>query len=254
MTRYALLLAVLVLAGPGLASEPAGYQPVKIVDFPTAGLYEKSQYGVDMDLYADGGLLAKVGVGLTSFLNFGISYGGVGFIGSGDLDMNPRPEVNIRVRIHNENLTTPAIALGFDSQGHGRYMDKAERYLAKSRGFYGVASKNWELLGPFSLHGGLSYSLENKTDHDPTLFMGFTKSFAGLVELAGEYDFGINDNQGPASLTERHGFLNLSIGWRVREDLSLSLVVRDIATIQKVGVEDARKWNRGIGFSYRARL
>jgi hypothetical protein len=254
LTKVAAVLAVLVLAGPSLASQPAGFQPLRIVDFPTAGLYDRGEYGIDLDVYSDGGLLVGMGVGFAGFLSFGITYGGVGFIGSGDLDMNPRPEVNLRARVYNEGLVMPAIALGFDSQGYGKFMDKQERYLAKSRGFYAVASKNWDLAGPLSLHGGLSYSLENKTDHDPTIFLGLIKSFAGVVELAAEFDLAANDNQGPASLAEKRGYFNASIAWCLREKFSLALDVRDIATTGKAGAGSARKWNRGLSISYRARL
>jgi hypothetical protein len=168
--------------------------------------------------------------------------------------MNPRPEVNIRARVYNENLVMPAIAVGFDSQGYGKYVDKEERYLVKSRGFYAVASKNWDIVGPLSLHGGLSYSLENKTDHDPTVFLGFIKSFANLIEVAAEFDLALNDNQGPKTIVEKRGYLNASIAWCLNEKFSLAFDIRDIATTEEVDMEDARKWNRGLSISYRARL
>lgn len=255
MTKQAAVLAFLAaLAISGPASPAFGYQPLKIVDFPTAGLYEKGEYGVDLDLYSDGGLLVGAGVGFTSFLSFGITYGGIGFIGSGGLHMNPRPEVNVRARILNEDLTMPAIALGFDSQGYGRYFDREERYLVKSRGLYAVASKNWDLVGPFSLHGGLSYSLENDTDHDPTIFLGVIKTFAGVVELAAEFDLASNDNQGPANIVQKRGYLNVAVAWYINESLSLSFDVRDIAAKESADARDVRKWNRGLSITYRARL
>jgi len=101
------------------------------------------------------------------------------------------------------DVAMPAIAVGFDSQGYGRFFHKEERYLVKSRGFYAVASKNWELLGPLSLHGGVSYSLENKTDHNPTAFVGFIKSLANVIQVAAEFDLASNDNQGPANIVEK---------------------------------------------------
>ena len=254
LARCAAILAILVLAGPGLAAQPAGYQPLKIIDFPTAGLYAKGEYGIDLDAYSDGGLLIGVGVGFTSFLGFGITYGGVGFIGSADLDMNPRPEVNIRARVYEEGLVMPAIAVGFDSQGYGKFLDKEERYLVKSRGFYAVGSKNWDLGGPLSLHGGLSYSLENDTDHDPTLFLGCIKLFANVVEVAAEFDLAMNDNEGPETIVEKRGYLNVAIAWRVSDRLSVAFDVRDLVTAKKAEAEDARKVNRGLSLSYRGRL
>jgi hypothetical protein len=109
-------------------------------------------------------------------------------------------------------------------------------------------------VGPLSLHGGLSYSLENKTDHDPTVFVGFIKSFASLIEVAAEFDLALNDNQGPKTIVEKRGYLNASIAWCLNEKFSLAFDVRDIATTEKVAMEDAREWNRGLSISYRARL
>jgi hypothetical protein len=250
---FAVLVVACLWATPGRTA-----QPLKIVDFPTAGLYARGEYGFDMDLYSDGGLLFGVGVGIARYVSFGISFGGIKFIGSGDPEMNPRPEANVRVRVLDEDLYMPAIAVGFDSQGIGKYFDRQERYLVKSRGFYAVASKNWDLLGPLSLHGGLSYSLENKVDDDPTLYVGLIKTFADMAEIAVEFDVAANDNRTDATIVEHRGFLNASVGWHVNENLSLSFKVRDIATKDTIDpsgeLQDERRWNRGFCVTYRAQL
>lgn len=255
-----LLAPALAAAVVCLWANPASpAQPLKVVDFPTAGLYTRGEYGFDMDLYADGGLLFGVGVGIARFVSFGISYGGIKFIGSGDPDMNPRPEVNVRVRVLEEDVALPAVAVGFDSQGYGRYFDDKdkygeERYLVKSRGFYVVASKNWDVLGPFSLHGGISYSLENEVDNDPTVFVGLIKTFQETAEVALEMDLAVNDTRGRESIVERRPYLNASVAWQVSEDFTLAFKVRDIVTKDKPGDTDERKWNRGFCLSYRAQL
>ena len=252
-------IMVCASARTGSASEP-----LTIVDFPTAGLYQRGEYGIAIDVYSKGGLLAGLGVGFSRFLSFGITYGGVNVIGSGDPKMNPRPEVNIRVRILEETVAMPAVAIGFDSQGYGKYgkyhgdsthsSDFEERYLVKSRGVYAVASKNWELAGPFSLHGGISYSLENKNDHDATIFVGVIKSLAGVIDLSAEFDFASNDNEGPITIVERRGYLNASVAWYMSENLRLAFEVRDLAAKGRAGIKDARKWNRGLSISYRGRI
>ena len=255
LTKQAAVLAFLAAtAALWPVSQVSAHQPLKIVDFPTAGLPEKGQYGVDLDLYSDGGLLAGLEVGFFSFLSFGISYGGIGFIGTGDMDMNPRPEVNARVRILNEDIVMPAIAVGFDSQGYGRFYDDAERYLVKSRGLYAVASKNWDLAGPFSLHGGVSYSFEDSGDRDPTVFLGAIKTFANLVEFSAEFDVAANDNEGSADIVESRPYVNASIAWYVHDNFSLALDFRDIASSSKKDSEGGRKWNRGLSLTYRAEI
>ena len=250
--------ATCVWANPG---SPA--QPLRIVDFPTAGLYARGEYGFDMDLYGDGGLLFGVGVGIARLVSFGVSYGGIKFIGSGTPHMNPRPEVNIRVRVLEETLDLPAIALGFDSQGYGRYFEdddfdeaetyREERYLVKSRGIYAVASKNWDVMGPFSLHGGVSYSLENEIDNDPTVYLGLIKTFEGTVEFGAEMDLAINDTRGNDAIVEERPYLNLSVAWQVTDDFALAFKMRDLVTEERDGV-DERRWNRGFCLSYRGQL
>jgi hypothetical protein len=229
----------------GLAS-----QPLRIVDFPTAGLRPRGGFEIEADMYSDGGVLLSLGVGFTRYFSFGISYGGLKVIGSGDPDMNPRPEVNVRARLLEETLVMPAVAIGFDSQGYGSYFDAEDRYLVKSRGVYAVASKNWEFLGPLSLHGGVSYSLENEADNDLTVFAGVIKSFSGFLDIRAEYDFATNDNEGTSIIVEDRGYLNASVVWHVNETFSLSIEVRDIASDGEVDFDDSRKWNRGLSIVY----
>jgi hypothetical protein len=233
---------------------------MRIVDLPTAGLLPRGGFRIETDLYSDGGLLLTLGVGFARYFSFGISYGGANIIGSDDPEMNPEPAVFAKARLIEETLVMPAVAVGFDSQGYGEYLDDEERYgekryLVKSRGIFAVASKNWELVGPLSLHGGISYSLEDDQDGDPTLFVGLIKSFGSFLDVRGEYDFAYNDNEGECEIIENRGYLNAAVVWHVNENFSLSLEVRDIASESRTecdGVEitDHREWNRGLSIVY----
>jgi hypothetical protein len=237
-------------AGPAAVNS----QPRNMVDLPTAGLPPRAGFYVDSDIYSDGGVLVSLGVGFARYFSFGISYGGLGVIGSGDPNMNPEPGVHLKARILDESFVMPAVAIGFDSQGRGPFIDAEDRYLVKSRGIYAVASKNWEFLGPISLHGGISYSLEKEDDSDPTLFVGLIKSFSGFLDFTAEYDFGLNDNEGDEFYIEKRGFLNASVVWHINENFSIAMEVRDIVTEDKVDVEDLREWNRGLSLEYRGLL
>jgi hypothetical protein len=260
MFAIAAVLALYATAGAQMESSLGGdaaahsLQPRNIVDLPTAGLPPRAGFYVESDVYSDGAMLVSLGVGFARYFSFGISYGGLRVLGSGDPDMNPEPGVNVKARLIDETFVMPAVAIGFDSQGRGPYVDGEERYLVKSRGIYAVASKNWDLLGPISLHGGISYSLEKEDDSDPTLFLGVIKSFSGFLDVTGEYDFALNDNEGEGPFVENRGFLNASLVWHLNENFSLALEVRDIATEDRVDVEDLREWNRGLSIVYRGML
>jgi hypothetical protein len=207
-------------------------------------------------VYGGGGVLSVLNVGFADFLFFGVSYGGGNLIGTGSVEMNPRPEVNARVRIIQETLMVPAIALGFDSQGLGAYVDSLDRYQQKSRGLYAVASKNWDLLGPFSLHGGVNYSFEGRQyDSDLNVFIGLLKVF-GPVDIAAEYDFAFNDNEAKDATykPENHGYLNFAIGWNVNESFRLAFEARDVLSgrLDEGEVGRWREWHRGLKLEYRS--
>ncbi len=238
----------------GTYDVPLSLQPRYMVDFPTAGLPPKGGFYVDADIYGEGGVLFYLGVGFARYFSFGISYGGLRIIGSGDPQMNPQPGVQLKARIVEESFVVPAIALGFDSQGRGAYLDSLDKYLIKSRGIYAVASKNWDLLGPFSLHGGLSYSLESDDNNSATIFLGAIKTFGGFLDLRGEYDFAINDSWADNPHISDEGLLNMSVVWHVNPSFSIGLEVRDILSGNKVDFDDLREWNRGLSIEYRGIL
>jgi hypothetical protein len=274
---------VLLVIGPQVFGQPTdmgvagplrlGTQPLKMVDLPTAGMLPRGAFEIETDVYSDGAVLIRLGVGLAHYFSFGISYGGQNVIGSGDPLMNPEPAVNVKARLVEESLVMPAIAVGFDSQGYGQFFDEGkadgtdvgeERYLVKSRGIYAVVSKNWDLLGPLSLHGGLSYSLEDEKDNDPTGFVGVIKSFADFLDIRAEYDFAFNDNEGSWEIVENRGYFNASAVWHVNENFSMAIEIRDMATADRgelrivdpdnpdetADLEDLRKWNRGLSITF----
>jgi hypothetical protein len=231
-----------------------------MVDFPTAGLLPRGAFRVETDVYSQGGVLLSLSVGFARYFTFGISYGGSNVIGSDDPIMNPEPAVHLKARLIDESVLLPAVAIGFDSQGYGEFLDNEDRYgeqryLVKSRGVFAVASKNWEFIGPLSLHGGLSYSLENDQDNDVTIFIGLIKTFGEFLDVRAEYDFAYNDNEGECELIENRGYLNASLVWHVNENFSLSLEARDIATDSRtecdgIEIDDLREWNRGLSIAF----
>ena len=86
-------------------------------------------------------------LGIMDYLTAGISYGGMNMLGSGEIDPYPRPYMQIRFRITNGDIYMPAISVGYDDQGQGRYYEEGviegidgtsrnwDRFRVKAKGF-----------------------------------------------------------------------------------------------------------------------
>jgi hypothetical protein len=233
----AALLIALLLAGHALAQgssgEKATFEPRFLIDMPTAGMLPHNTLALDLDFYHTGGLLVGFSIGLFDRLDAGLSYGGVGIIGTESPAWNNSPGFHLKVRLIEESILLPAIALGFDSQGKEEYVDPPGRYVIKSRGIYAVASKNYSAMGSLSLHGGVNYSLERGDDDtDPDFFVGIEKTIGAAVSAVGEYDLGLNDTNADA-LGRGRGYLNVGVRASLGKGLTLCLNLKDLLRNQQ---------------------
>ncbi|UCE19920.1 MAG: hypothetical protein JSV84_06135 [Gemmatimonadota bacterium] len=231
MKRALLALHILWLVGRPLWAQDVSHVELRhLVDSPTAGLLSQWTYACDLRVFPNGGVLAKVSVGLLSRFSAGLSYGGLNIIGQGELNWNPRIEFQARVRVVDEGFFRPALACGFDSQGYGCYDEGLERYQIKSKGVYAVLSKSFWLLGPLGLHGGANYSFEDRDkDDDISFFAGVDKDLlAGFVLLA-EYDFALNDNREDGVYGAGGGYVNAGLRWTFAKKLSLEFDFKNLA-------------------------
>jgi hypothetical protein len=195
---------------------------------PTAGMLEKGQLGIDADFYQEGGVLFAFSYGIFDRLSVGLSYGGSGLIGSGSPVMNEIPGVMIKVRVLDEALLLPALALGFDSQGRDGYLKPLNRYLTKSPGLFAVVSKNYSVLGYLSLHAGLNYTLERGDgDRDVNGYFGAEKTVGPFLSLFVEYNLGLNDNNASA-IGRGRGYLNGAINVSVGGGLTIGIHLKDL--------------------------
>ncbi len=222
-----------LLMAQGYAGDQATHEPTMLIDKPTAGMLKRAQYAVNGVFFQRGGVLMGVSVGLIDAFSFGISYGGTNIIGSNKVGMNPAPGVKAKLRLFDESITMPAMAIGFDSQGKEPYVDSLSRYLLKSPGFYYVASKNYSFAGNFSVHGGISYGIEHGDgDKDLNMFIGVEKSLGSLVSLLVEYDFGLNDDHHRA-LGQGSGYFNLGLRLSAGKGFVLGFDLKDVMRNQK---------------------
>ena len=231
----ALVMLSTIVFGQSNAGGSATIEPTMIIDKPTAGMLHRGNYYFSANFFEQGGVLAGVSVGLLDRFNFGISYGGTNVLGANKPEMNPYPGVNVRLRVLDESTIAPAVAVGFDWQGKGPYIDSLKRYTIKSTGFYAVASQNYAFAGNLSLHVGMNLSTERDDgDRDVDAFVGAEKSLGKDISLLAEYDFGFNDNSANAIGRDRgRGYFNLGLRWSWGKGLVLGLDLKDILKNQQ---------------------
>jgi hypothetical protein len=208
--------------------------PVRqLIDLPTAGTLPRASFDGEMRVFSNGGVLVGTNIGLTNYLQLGLSYGADDIISESDPTWNPRVEFKVKLQVIAETISLPAIAIGFSSEGYGSWVDSLDRYEIKSRGFYGVASKGYiSRDGQFytGFHGGINYSLENDIDDDETLnfFAGFDAQFPNDVGILAEYDFALDDDRDTLSLGKGRGYLNAGIRWMFMERLKLEIDIKNL--------------------------
>jgi hypothetical protein len=233
---FRLIPLLLLLCAPasdlnaqGSAGSAGKLEPRALIDFPTAGMIPRGNIALDVDFYRDGGVDLACAVGVFDRLSVGLSYGGSGLIGAGSPVMNATPGFNVKLRLIEESVYVPALALGVDSQGHDGYNRSLNRYAIKSPGLYGVFSKNYAVLGFFSLHGGANYSLERSDENrNINLFAGIEKTIGPFVSFMIEYNLGSNDT-GSDALGAGKGYLNLALRCSLGGGLTLGMNFKDLA-------------------------
>ena len=214
------------------------YEQNQLVDTPTAGILQKGNVEINTKIYRDNGILIGTKIGLFSRFMFGVSYGGEQIVGNEEPNWHNRVEAEAKYRLIDESPKSPAVAVGFSSQGHGRFDESREKYDIKSKGFYGIVSRNFLLFGNLGVHGGINYSLEDtETDNDINFFVGLDKSLGNQINLLCEYDFALNDNELDEDSSrntdsdnkyEGNGFLNAGISIKVNNNFRIKLSAYDL--------------------------
>jgi len=234
------IIGLAATTAAAFAAGPAASQtmPMRtLVDIPTAHTLPRAAYDMGFRVYPEGAL-TSVNVGLKEWFTVGFAYGGQNIIGYGAPDWNPEVGFRVKLNLLEEDLSRPAVAVGYDSQGLGARRDG--RYDFKSKGFYAVASKGYDILGPAVLHGGVNYSLERRDDSDVTFFLGAEKILRPEITLVGEWDAATNDNQPNARSGKGAGYLNVGVRFLFAEGLEIQFGLRDV-------LNNARRQDAGFG-------
>ena len=127
------ILILLVILSTGILFS---YELCTLINSPTAGILQKGEASIIANLYKNNGLIIGTKVGLFPRFMFGVSYGGEQIVGNKNPVLHDRVEFNAKFRIIDEAVTYPAVAFGYDSQGHGEHQKirhQIERILSRCK-------------------------------------------------------------------------------------------------------------------------
>lgn len=191
-----------------------------LVYLQTSGIPQSGNIAVELEILPLGLLISKFEIAVSSYLSFGVSYGAANLIGSGKIEFNELPGFHAKLRFFTETRIIPSIALGFNSQGRGLFIDSLNRYELKSPGIFLAISKNFKFLGFLCFHSQINYSLKMKDDDNLNLGIGIEKTLGTSISFVAEYDFALNDNS-ERSLGNGKGYLNIGLRLAASKDLTL---------------------------------
>jgi hypothetical protein len=235
MSRFLIrpVLIVMFLLASSVLSDRAGgevLEEIYIVDSPTAGILPHGGYIMHGSIGPSSSLLFGVKIGFHDRLMLGTSFGLQNFVGRGEIEINDKPGFEVRLRIIEEEIIGPALAVGIDTQGEDIYLDGLERYERKSKGFYAVISRNYRLIRDFSLHAGANYSLEREDEEGVNFFAGAILELIPGLHILLDYNAAIDDDDADnnEARTRGRGYLDAGVRFDYRENLRIKLHFKDL--------------------------
>ena len=204
---------------------PAGAD-IQIIDSPTAATLGHGNLRWEIGVGPEGSVLTSLRVGAFEQLHFGISYGMLEVLSRGDVEPNPHPSIHVRLLLIDQ-VGIPALAIGFDGQGRGAWLEDLDRYERKSLGFHAVATQflqgnTWDVLT--AITGGVNYSLEGERESFD-LFTGISQTYGRHMSLLLDYDFNLDDR---AEFDHDRGYLDFGIQWKFGGGNHVRFLLRDL--------------------------
>jgi len=203
-------------------------EPIYVIDAPTGGVLGHGEYHIQGRIGQASSVFLDFRVGIKQVVHLGVSYGMQSVFERSDIEFNDRVGLQFRVRLLQEG-EGPALALGFNNQGVGRWDEALERYERKSLGFYGVLSKNWRIIGTqFSLHGGGNWSTETTDEESVNFFAAADWEPIHRFSLLLDWDAGLNDKEVNGIYGGGRTYLDAAVRLTYGENLSMMLIFRDL--------------------------
>jgi hypothetical protein len=149
MKKVLVLLCIVAVFSYGrvLAQE----SNIEAIDTPTANSIDLGSYAFSVRLYEGGSILTRLYYGIImEDLTLGLSFDTENLVGTESVSIR-RPFLYIKLPLYSGDQKWPAISMGFDEQGLGRYDDDINEYEIPPMGFFFVFTK----LG---IYPGLNFS------------------------------------------------------------------------------------------------
>jgi hypothetical protein len=219
--RAAFSVAALLALAAGTAAADA-----YIIDSHTAMVPAHGEVRLGISAGPEGAVLTSAQVGVVDRVMIGVSYGMSEVLGRGELEPYPRPGLQLHALLVDQP-NWPAIGIGFDSQGHGQWLEEFDRYERKAPGVYAVLTQNllvtsYELLS--SVSAGVNYSVEpNRQGID--FYLGAIQSFGKGLSVLIDYDLALDDNAG---VDADRGYLDIGFQFRFGSGSHVRFLLRDL--------------------------
>ncbi len=228
----------------------AGFQPLKIVEIPTAGIPPHGGYLFGIRQDGGGRVTGYMGFGFSGRFLLTVGYGGGNILGRGEPKWNPYPFVEARFRLIDENIVIPAVAIGYSSFGYDDYSREDRRFFRKEHNFYIVGSKAFRLIDLFCIHGGLNVEPGPDSTESPIdLFIGAEMVFNPMIEVIADYRFGLNDMQKDDRYGEGRGYLSAGARFWPISSISISFYFSNLLENGALGT-DHSKITRSMEITY----
>ena len=203
-------------------------EPVYVVDSPTAGMLGHGEYRIQGRIGVESSIQFGVRVGIREVVHLGVSFGMQRVFERASVELNDRVGFQVRFRLLQEG-ESPALAVGFNNQGTGRWDEGRERYERKSKGFYAVLSRNWTaIVGQFSAHGGVNYSTETTDESGVNLFAAIDWEPVSGFAILFDWDAALDDKQEDGDFGRGRSYLDAALRVTYGDNLSMMLTFRDL--------------------------
>lgn len=229
MKKIIFSLFILVAFVPLLFS-----QDIELIDIPTAYTLDYGTYKFSFENYQQGNILNKFIFGVTEEMNLGVSLDIENLIGSKPIILR-FPCLYLKFKIYGGSEKFPAVAIGYDQQGRGEYLEEIEEYKQREKGIFVVFSKESFTQGLQINLGANVYQLKDFSfNQDVYGFLGVDYSPIDKISLYLEYDnFRLN----------KTGRVNFGIAYALLPNVNIKLYFKDVT-------ERENEWGRTLCFQW----